>query len=109
MADKPQQPFIDLAEIVGILKDTRNDRHLLKDIIAKSLGKQRLNLYEVAALLNADSPESIEEIKAGAKQLKNDVYGNRIVLFAPLYVGNKCTNNCLYCGFRVSNRQNALH
>jgi 2-iminoacetate synthase len=47
----------------------------------------------------------IEEIKQGAKALKEKVYGNRIVLFAPLYIGNKCTNNCKYCGFRTSNKE----
>ena len=47
----------------------------------------------------------IEEIKKGAQQLKENVYGNRIVLFAPLYVGNKCMNNCKYCGFRSSNKE----
>jgi 2-iminoacetate synthase len=48
---------------------------------------------------------SVEEIKQGARDLKEKVYGNRIVLFAPLYVGNKCTNNCLYCGFRSTNKK----
>ncbi len=44
-----------------------------------------------------------ERIFEAARQLKRDVYGNRIVLFAPLYVGNSCTNDCLYCAFRRSN------
>jgi 2-iminoacetate synthase len=57
----------------------------------------------VAVLINADDEKSIQAIKDGARKLKNTVYGNRIVLFAPLYVGNKCSNNCLYCGFRSSN------
>jgi iron-only hydrogenase maturation protein HydG len=55
-------------------------------------------------LVNANTPELIEEIKEGAKELKRLVYGNRIVLFAPLYIGNKCTNDCAYCGFRISNK-----
>jgi len=46
-----------------------------------------------------------EEIFAGAKALKEKIYGNRIVLFAPLYVGNECVNNCQYCGFRCSNEE----
>jgi len=77
----------------------------VREVIAKSLSKQRLNLEEVAVLINANDPESIHEIKEGAKQLKKTIYGNRIVLFAPLYVGNKCTNNCLYCGFRATNKE----
>jgi 2-iminoacetate synthase len=55
-------------------------------------------------LLNDHDPELVEEIKEGARKLKQAVYGNRIVLFAPLYIGNKCINNCQYCGFRTSNK-----
>jgi 2-iminoacetate synthase len=47
----------------------------------------------------------VQEIKDGARELKEKVYGNRIVLFAPLYIGNKCKNNCTYCGFRASNKE----
>jgi 2-iminoacetate synthase len=49
-------------------------------------------------------PGLLEEISAAARQLKRDVYGSRIVLFAPLYIGNDCVNDCLYCAFRRSNR-----
>jgi 2-iminoacetate synthase len=76
----------------------------VREIISKSLDKQRLTLAETAALINADGDLS-EEIKAGARELKKKVYGNRIVLFAPLYIGNKCSNNCQYCGFRTSNKE----
>ncbi len=55
-------------------------------------------------MINATDPDLIELIKEGARELKKKIYGNRIVLFAPLYVGNKCRNNCQYCGFRVSNK-----
>ncbi|NPA36697.1 MAG: [FeFe] hydrogenase H-cluster radical SAM maturase HydG, partial [Chlorobi bacterium] len=60
---------------------------------------------ETAILLNAEDPELIEDIKSAARQLKEKVYGKRIVLFAPLYIGNYCTNDCSYCGFRVTNKQ----
>ena len=56
-------------------------------------------------LLAADEPELVEQIFDAARQLKRDVYGNRIVLFAPLYIGNDCTNDCQYCAFRRSNRE----
>ena len=62
-----------------------------------------MTLEDVAILINAKDPELIEEIKEGAKKLKELVYGNRIVLFAPLYVGNYCMNDCKYCGFKLSN------
>ena len=103
--DKRMQPFIDVDEIWNTLNNSKPTKNIIKDIIAKSLDKQRLTLKETAYLLNADDPEQIEEIKEGARRLKNLIYGNRIVLFAPLYIGNRCTNNCSYCGFRVSNTQ----
>ena len=103
--DIPMQPFIDKDEIWEYLHNTVPTKKRIREVIDKSLSKQRLNLEEVAVLINADDPESINEIKEGAKQLKQTIYGNRIVLFAPLYVGNKCTNNCLYCGFRATNKE----
>jgi 2-iminoacetate synthase len=56
-------------------------------------------------LLAASEPELVERIFDAARQLKRDVYGNRIVLFAPLYIGNDCTNDCQYCAFRRTNWQ----
>lgn len=103
IADERMKPFIDPEEIEKTIHNTSASKERIREIIAKSLSKQRLNLEEVACLINADSPEMIEEIKQGAKRLKSAVYGNRIVLFAPLYIGNKCSNDCTYCGFRMSN------
>jgi len=57
----------------------------------------------MAVLINAEEHALAEEIFAGARELKQRIYGNRIVLFAPLYIGNKCVNNCQYCGFRHTN------
>ncbi|MCD6660772.1 MAG: [FeFe] hydrogenase H-cluster radical SAM maturase HydG [Lentimicrobium sp.] len=99
------QPFIDPDEIWEIINETKSDKESVRAVIAKSLDKKRLTLRETAILINASDPELIEEIKEGARELKKRVYGNRIVLFAPLYVGNKCTNNCKYCGFRASNKE----
>jgi 2-iminoacetate synthase len=77
----------------------------LDDIIAKSLDKQPLSVEETAVLLTAEAPGHVEKILLAARRLKETVYGNRIVLFAPLYIGNDCVNDCLYCGFRRSNRK----
>ena len=76
-----------------------------KEVIAKSLAKEPLTVEETAVLVNTTDPELIESIFTAARQLKQDVYGNRIVLFAPLYVGNLCVNDCQYCGFRRTNRE----
>lgn len=96
--------FIDEKKIEGLIQKTRPDKVRIREIINKSLSKQRLELEETAQLLSAEDPELISEIFKGAKRLKEEVYGNRIVLFAPLYVGNNCTNDCVYCAFRCSNK-----
>lgn len=103
--DRRMEPFIDPSEIWSILNGAKADRTRVRELIAKSLSKERLTLAETAVLINAEGEELTEEIKAGARELKKKVYGNRIVLFAPLYIGNKCSNNCQYCGFRVTNKE----
>ncbi len=103
--DKSMESFMDVDEIEGLIKNTISTPQKVRAVIAKSLSKQRLNMEETAILVNADSQELIDEIKKGARELKEKVYGNRIVLFAPLYIGNKCTNNCEYCGFKSSNKE----
>ncbi len=95
--------FIDDEALEGLVADTEADPIRVREIIAKSLAKEPLQAAETAVLLNAEDPELIEEIFAAARRLKRDVYGNRIVLFAPLYVGNHCINDCRYCAFRRSN------
>lgn len=101
--DQRMKPFIDAQEIWDIILNTVATKERVREVIARSLNKNRLTLEETAVLINAADPELIEEIKQGARILKEKVYGQRIVLFAPLYIGNLCTNNCAYCGFKVSN------
>jgi 2-iminoacetate synthase len=97
--------FIPEDEIFQWLEKTKNPSpERVREIIQRSLDKNRLEPAEMAVLINADSPDMAEEIFEGARRLKEKIYGNRIVLFAPLYVGNECINNCQYCGFRCSNR-----
>jgi len=105
LPDVPMQPFIDTEEIWDYLNHTQSTPEKVRLIIKKSLAKNRLNLIETATLINATDKESVQLIKEGARELKKIIYGNRIVLFAPLYVGNKCSNNCTYCGFRASNTE----
>ncbi len=78
---------------------------IFESILNKSLNKNRLDLEEMAVLLNCEEEELVNKIFEGAKTLKQKIYGNRIVLFAPLYIGNECINNCEYCGFRISNKE----
>jgi len=98
--------FIPEDEIFDWLEKTRNPTpERVREIIQRSLDKNRLEPEEMATLINANSPELVEEIFAGARELKKRIYGNRIVLFAPLYVGNECVNRCEYCGFRADNTE----
>lgn len=87
-----------------LAKETPEDKARVREVIAKALDKQALSVEETAALLSAESGDLIEEVFAAARELKERVYGNRVVLFAPLYIGNDCVNDCDYCGFRRSNR-----
>lgn len=103
--DKAMSNFIDENEIWYYLYNANTERFHIRSIINKALNKQRLTLDEVASLVSTKDPKLINEIKQGAIDLKNKVYGNRIVLFAPLYVGNLCANNCEYCGFKATNKQ----
>ncbi len=102
--DEPMRPFIDAEEIWAFLNRTAPVNEEVDRVIDRSLNKHRLTLREVATLLNAATPSQIRKIKEGARELKRNIYGNRVVLFAPLYVGNKCSNECTYCGFRSSNK-----
>ena len=103
--DIPMTPFIDAGEIEAFLAGAKPGRQEVEAVIAKSLNKQRLSFQDTAILIKAGDPESVFLIRQAARNLKEAVYGNRIVLFAPLYVGNYCMNNCAYCGFRAENRE----
>ncbi len=98
--------FIPENEIMDLLEKTKNPtKEEVRRIVAKSLDKKRLDPIETATLINTEDPEIIEEIFQAARDLKERIYGNRIVIFAPLYVGNKCINDCVYCSFRKSNTE----
>jgi 2-iminoacetate synthase len=96
--------FIDDGYFMQLLAGAPPERSRVQDIIAKSLAKQALSVEETAVLLRTDEPELLDSVFQTAQKLKETVYGNRIVLFAPLYVGNECVNDCSYCGFQSSNK-----
>lgn len=101
-----RESFIPHGEIEQLLEETKNpDTKQVQEIVEKSLQKERLTPRETAILLNAEKPEQIEIIFQAARKLKEEIYGKRIVLFAPLYIGNHCINNCSYCGFRIENSE----
>ena len=95
--------FIDDAQLTALLTQPAPEPTRVREVLAKSAAKEALSVAETAVLLTATEPELVEEIFATARTLKQNVYGNRIVLFAPLYIGSECVNDCAYCGFRRSN------
>lgn len=99
---KDAENFINEDLLHDLINNTKEDPIKIREIFEKSKRKQALSLEETASLLAIKSPELLEELYKTARELKKSIYGNRIVLFAPLYIGNNCVNNCLYCGFRSS-------
>ncbi|GBR77133.1 2-iminoacetate synthase [Candidatus Termititenax persephonae] len=76
----------------------------IEKILQKSRKLQRLTLAETAALLTVDEPEILAHIFQAAAWVKNEIYGKRVVLFAPLYISNICQNTCRYCAFKADNK-----
>ncbi|GAB5046609.1 [FeFe] hydrogenase H-cluster radical SAM maturase HydG [Thermodesulfovibrio sp. TK110] len=101
---KNGRDFINDEEIWEKLRENQNpEPSRIREILEKSLSIQTLEPDETASLLNVKDPELWQEIFDTAAKIKKKVYDNRIVTFAPLYCGNLCVNNCLYCGFRRDN------
>ncbi|HHY37347.1 MAG TPA: [FeFe] hydrogenase H-cluster radical SAM maturase HydG [Clostridia bacterium] len=97
--------FIDEERIWQDLEEGKAISRLgIRDIIEKAKEAKGLDPKEVAALLSVEDPELLDEIFVAAREIKEKIYGKRIVLFAPLYVSNYCVNNCLYCGYRRDNK-----
>lgn len=84
-------------------KELVSDKELVKEIIEKSKSAEGLTPEETAVLLNLEDKELIEEMFKAARQVKEKLYGKRLVVFAPLYVSNYCVNNCTYCGYKYCN------
>lgn len=80
-----------------------DNMELVDAIIEKARQRKGLNHREASVLLACQNEEKIKEIYALANQIKNDFYGNRIVIFAPLYLSNYCVNGCLYCPYHLKN------
>ena len=103
------EDFIDDNRITDLIVKKQNpEKHQVMDIIQKARDNATsgtmLSPEDVAVLANTKDPQLWEAIFETANWIKNTVYGNRIVLFAPLYLSSKCVNNCLYCGFKNSNK-----
>jgi len=103
---KDLKDFIDDNDIQNILIQAKNPDPLrVREIIDKAYELKGLMPEEVAVLLQTQDDDLIGAILEAAHKIKQDIYGNRLVLFAPLYIANHCANNCLYCGFRRDNKE----
>ena len=88
------------------LSKTQNcDKQRILDILTQARELKGISHEQAAALLNLTDKDLIEELYKTAKYIKTAIYGNRLVLFAPLYISNVCFNECLYCAFRASNKE----
>lgn len=103
LPDRAGEPFIDSEEIETLLEaHAAASASEVEAVVGRAMGRERLALRDVAVLLGAADDDRRRVLEA-AERLKREVYGERIVLFAPLYVGNRCTNRCAYCSFRADN------
>ena len=97
--------FIDAEAIWNHIKKAENPApSKVREVIAKALEQKGLGLEEAAVLLACEEKELDEEIFAAARSVKESIYGNRMVLFAPMYITNECSNCCSYCGFSTTNK-----
>ena len=102
-SSKKFKNFIDREKLYGLIEGTAPTEAELQQILNKAMELKGLGLEDVAALLRVKDHDQIYEIMETAKKVKQDIYGKRLVLFAPVYTGNKCVNNCVYCSFRRDN------
>lgn len=101
------EEFISDSEIKATMAyahDNRNNRELIKQILEKARYGKGVSHREAAILLECEQPDLIEEMYDLARDIKKRFYGNRIVMFAPLYLSNHCINGCVYCPYHAKNK-----
>ena len=101
------EEFINHEEILETLKfadEHKKDEKLIDEILNKARERKGLSHREASVLLACELEDKNKEIYALAEQIKKDFYGNRIVMFAPLYLSNYCVNGCLYCPYHYKNK-----
>ncbi|NLK27700.1 MAG: [FeFe] hydrogenase H-cluster radical SAM maturase HydG [Clostridiales bacterium] len=104
---KKAEEFISHEEILSTLeyaKANKNNRELIDRIIKKAEAMKGITHQEAAVLLECDMEDEIQRVYKLAKEIKQKFYGNRIVMFAPLYLSNYCVNGCVYCPYHLVNK-----
>lgn len=102
------EEFICHDEVLASLdyaEKNKNNEELIDQILTKAKERKGLSHREAAVLLSCEIEEKNNEIYALAEQIKKDFYGNRIVMFAPLYLSNYCVNGCVYCPYHLKNKK----
>lgn len=98
--------YIDEQKIKQTLAEAKQTTSArIQEILEKTNSLQRLTLAETAALLTIEEPLLLQQLFKQAAKVKDQIYGKRVVLFAPLYISNICQNNCAYCAFSAENKQ----
>lgn len=101
------EEFISHEEILDTLayaQENKSNEKLIDAILEKAKLRKGLTHREASVLLACEMPDKIQQVYALAEQLKKDFYGNRIVMFAPLYLSNYCVNGCVYCPYHAKNK-----
>lgn len=107
VSSKQAEEFIDHQEILDTLDyahTNKDNRALIESLLEKAASCKGLSHREAALLLECDQPDLTERIFHLAREIKQKLYGNRIVMFAPLYLSNYCVNGCVYCPYHAKNR-----
>ena len=101
------EEFISHEEVLKTLdyaEKNKNNIELINKTLEKAKLRKGLNHREASVLLACELEDKNKEIFELAKQIKHEIYGNRIVLFAPLYLSNYCVNGCVYCPYHYQNK-----
>ena len=94
----------EIMETLAFADANKDNMEMVDAIIAKAKERKGLTHREASVLLACENEEKINEVYELAQQIKKDYYGNRIVLFAPLYLSNYCVNGCVYCPYHLKNK-----
>ncbi len=94
----------EIRETLSYAEENKDNIELIDSIIEKAKLRKGLNHREASVLLSCENQEKLDEVYALAEQIKKDFYGNRIVIFAPLYLSNYCVNGCVYCPYHAKNK-----
>jgi 2-iminoacetate synthase len=94
----------EIRETLSYADKNKDNIELIDSIIEKAKLRKGLNHREASVLLACENQEKLDEVYALAEQIKKDFYGNRIVIFAPLYLSNYCVNGCVYCPYHAKNK-----